>query len=194
VVFRAAPSSANYNSITASLQAKDIMVEWSVGNQLNIDKYVVEKSTDNTNFYPVDTTNATTDTSSVYSWLDMNEAIGENFYRIRSVDNRDTVHYSKTVDVVITKPDSIAATINVNIYPNPVTDDILHIQMNNMLIGTYGIKILNSSGQILSTQTIQHSIVTEMQSILIPNNLSEGIYMLEIIDPNKKITKMNFKK
>jgi hypothetical protein len=68
------------------------------------------------------------------------------------------------------------------------------MQMNNMPIGTYDVKIVNASGQILLSQVIDHSILTETQPVFIPNDLSVGIYMLEIIDPNKKMTRINFKK
>jgi autotransporter-associated beta strand protein len=198
VVFKPAPSTTTYNSVTALLQDKNILVDWTVKNQLNVAKYIVEKSTDNINFYPVDTTVATTDTSAIYNWLDVNGVVGENYYRIRSIGNRDTVQYSKTVDVIITKPVSAnvatIATSNIIIYPNPVTGRILYMQMSNMPVGTYDVKIVNASGQILSTQVIEHSILTETQPVFITNDLSVGIYMLEITDPNKKTTKINFKK
>jgi len=188
VVFAEAPGSVTYTSVTATQENKNIAVEWVVDNQLNISKYVVEKSTDGVNFYPVDTTIATTTSSSTYDWLDVNTVIGHNYYRIRSIDNTGAITYSKTVDVIMGK----GIIAGMQIYPNPVTDGTLELQMNNVPAGEYGIKIMSTSGQVILTETIDHGVSSETHPILLNKQLADGIYILEVIHPDKTITKINF--
>src|SRR6202012_2808582 len=55
ILFKPAPGSVTYSNVTATQEVKNIAVQWTVTDQVNINKYVVEKSTDGVNFYPVDT-------------------------------------------------------------------------------------------------------------------------------------------
>ncbi len=188
IVFAYAPGSVTYTSVAATQENKNIAVEWTVDNQLNINKYIVEKSTDGINFYPVDTTIATTTSTSTYDWLDATTAIGDNYYRIRSVDNAGGISYSKTVDVVMGK----GIIAGIQIYPNPVTDGTIELQMNNVPAGEYGIKIVSTSGQVLLNETIDHGVSSETHPILLNKQLADGMYILEVIHPDKTITKINF--
>jgi hypothetical protein len=188
IIFTEAPGSVTYTSVTATQENKNIAVEWVVDNQLNINKYVVEKSTDGTNFYPVDTTLATTNSSSTYDWLDVTVAIGDNYYRIRSIDNTGAVTYSKTVDVVLGK----GIIAGIQIYPNPVTNGTVELQMNNVPVGEYGIKVIDPSGQVVLTETISQGASSENHAILLNKDLAKGIYILEVMHPDKTVTKINF--
>jgi hypothetical protein len=188
IVFAAAPGAVTYSDVTATQQSKNIAVQWIVSNQLNINKYVVEKSIDNTNFYPVDTTVATENASATYNWLDVNAVVGINYYRIRSVDNTGAISYSKTVSAIIGK----GIISGMQLYPNPVTNGTLQLQMNNVPSGEYGIKVISGSGQILLTETISHGATSETKSITTGKSLASGIYILEIVNPDKTITKINF--
>ncbi|HSY75868.1 MAG TPA: hypothetical protein VK890_03360, partial [Bacteroidia bacterium] len=87
ILFREAPGSVTYNNVTASQQNKNVLVQWTVSNQLNIKEYVVYKSTDGVNFYPADTTIASAGTAITYDWVDVDPIIGvKNYYRIRNVN------------------------------------------------------------------------------------------------------------
>jgi Secretion system C-terminal sorting domain len=189
ILFRPAPGSVTYNNVTAAQQDKNISVQWIVSNQLNINKYVVERSADGVNFYAVDTT-AAINTTTTYNWLDVNANLGNNYYRIESIDNTGAIAYSKTVEVVIGK----GITQGIAIYPNPVTNDILQLQMNNMPDGEYGIKVIDALGQTILTEEIDHGTFSETKSILLNKDLANGMYMLEIMQPDKTITKINFEK
>ncbi|HSY76938.1 MAG TPA: T9SS type A sorting domain-containing protein, partial [Bacteroidia bacterium] len=182
IIFRPAPGSVTYSNVTATQENKNIAVQWIVTDQLNINKYIVERSTDGANFYPVDTTAATN--VSTYNWVDVDPGIGSYYYRIRSIDNAGAIEYSKTVEVVIGK----GIIKGIAVYPNPVTDEILHLQMNNMPAGEYGIRVMDVSGQVILTETINHDTFSETQLIQLNKGLANGMYLLEIIHPDKTIT------
>ncbi|HMG81903.1 MAG TPA: hypothetical protein VK559_02625, partial [Ferruginibacter sp.] len=56
----------------------------------------------------------------------------------------------------------------------------------------YGIKAIDASGQVILTETIDHETVSETQPVLLNKDLAHGIYILEIMHPDKTITKINF--
>ncbi|HMG83686.1 MAG TPA: hypothetical protein VK559_11670, partial [Ferruginibacter sp.] len=132
IIFRPAPGSVTYSNVIATQENKNITVQWIVTDQLNINKYIVERSTDGVNFYPVDTTTATN--ISTYNWIDADPGVGSFYYRIRSTDNSGAIEYSKTVEVVIGK----GIVEGIQVYPNPVTNGTLQLQMNNIPAGEYG--------------------------------------------------------
>jgi hypothetical protein len=189
IVFRPAPGSVKYSNVTATQQNKNVLVQWAVSDQLNIKEYVVEKSTDGVNFYPVDTTIAApNNTNMAYNWVDINPGIGSYYYRIRNVNNDGASQESNTVSVTIGK----GILSGIAIYPNPVVNGAIGLQMNNIPIGEYGIKVMDVSGQVLLTETINHSTTSETQNIFLSNGTAKGLYILEVQLPDNTQTKIKF--
>ncbi|HXB12614.1 MAG TPA: fibronectin type III domain-containing protein, partial [Bacteroidia bacterium] len=192
ITFRPAPGSVTFNAVTATVtqQNKSILVQWTVSNQLNINEYIVEKSTDGVNFYPVDTTLATSGNtgSLVYDWVDANPVIGTNYYQIRSIDNTGVIEHSPTAQAVIGK----GIISGIAIYPNPVIDGAIGLQINNMPTGEYGIRIIDASGQVLLNETINHGTTSETKNIFLNNGTAKGVYILEVQSPDNSQTKIKF--
>ena len=185
VVFSAArPLPVGFSTIKAAQQGKNIAVEWKVDNELNVRRYDVEKSTDGRNFTKLGEVNAKGSNSS-YTWLDENAFDGDNFYRIRSNDNDGTFAYSKTVKInMATRPGNGSFVI----FPNPVKDGMISLQMKNTAAGIYNIRLINQVGQVLERTLINHAGGNATQSFQLPKNPGEGVYQLEIISPENKST------
>ena len=65
-----------------------------------------------------------------------------------------------------------AATVSV--YPNPVTDKVFSVQMNNIADGRYRVRIINTMGQEVMSKEINHlSGNTEKMNTV---NLAKGVY------------------
>jgi hypothetical protein len=192
ITFRPAPGSVTYTNVTATTQNKNVLVQWTVNNQLNIQEYVVEKSTDGVNFYPVDTTLATSVSSASYSWVDTAAIIGTNYYKIRNIDNNGMFQESNTVKVIISNSSGGVAASGMVISPNPVINGAIGLQMNNMPIGEYGIKVIDASGQVLLVETINHSTASETRNIFLNNGTAKGVYILEVQLPDNSRTKIKF--
>jgi autotransporter-associated beta strand protein len=194
IVFKSVPGSVKFDTIAATPQNKTITVQWVVNKQLDIKEYVVEKSIDNINFYPVDTTIANDDTSSVYNWIDDNAVVGNNYYRIRSIDNAGVFQYSGTVDVMIQNPPLQVVQVSnkrINIYPNPVTNGIVQLYIND-LPGKYDIKIFEEGGSEVLNEVINQTTAAETHIISLNNSLAKGEYMLRIVCPDGKVEHINF--
>ena len=141
----------------------------------------IEKSTNGTNFNKVGTQLALANNGSdvTYNWLDVNPAAGNNFYRIRSIENSGMVKYSSIAKVNIGK---LAPAITV--YPNPVTGKQMSVQFIACDKGLYNIKLINNMGQSVYTASINHTGGSATQSITL-EGIAAGNYYLKVIKPDQ---------
>ena len=97
-----------------------------------------------------------------YQWVDANPVAGNNYYRISSVDINGKVLYSKVVKVFMGKSDP-----QIMVYPNPVTEGNINLQLVNQPKGTYAIKLINKLGQVMMTKQIKHDEGSSTESMQI---------------------------
>lgn len=174
-----------FTNIKAYQLNSDIMVEWNVENEINIADYEVEKSADGTNFTSIGVTQARGG-NNIYTLLDEHALQGANYYKVKSIDNTGHVIYSRIVKVIIGKGKPAIA-----VYPNPVTDNIINVSLNNMPAGVYAVKLYNTAGQLVYVNMITHSIGSTAQTLRPASKLAKGAYQLEVI--NKDGDKETFK-
>lgn len=185
IVFKSAaggPLPVTFTGVKAFEQGKNIMVEWTVQNEINVSGYEVQKSLDGIGFTKVNTTTATgaNQSSTSYNWLDVNAQPGDQYYRIRSIDKDGKTAYSRIVKVNIGK-----LSPAISVYPNPILEGSIGLQLTNMPAGKYGVKLINSVGQVLLSAQVQHSGGSAMQTLAVKQFLAKGIYQLQITHPNK---------
>ncbi len=175
-----------FTNVRAYEKSKDIMVEWTVQNELNIVHYEVEKSIDGVSFSSIGNTNARGGNVG-YSLLDENPVIGNNYYRIRSVDNAGNVKYSRMIKVIIGK-----GKPSIAVYPNPVNDGIINIVFNNLMPGVYTARLYNSVGQFVFEKQLTHNQGSATETIVAGKKIASGVYQLEVTgqDGSKNIFKL----
>ena len=175
-----------FTNIRAYELNHDINVEWTVQNELNIIKYEVEKSLDGTTFNTINSTNARGG-NVTYNSLDANPALGNNYYRIKSIDNAGHIKYSRIVKVYISK-----GKPSIAVYPNPVTDGIINVVFSNMPSGIYHLKMYNAVGQFVFAKQITHTEGSSAEIINLDKRTAKGVYQLEITgqDGDKKVFKL----
>lgn len=189
IVFKMAgsgPLPVTYSSIKAYQQQEDIMVDWTVENEINTSKYEVEKSIDGINYSKINTTTAkgTGSNSINYKFLDQNAVDGNNFYRILSYHKTGAVEYSRVLIVKIGK----SSGAGFSIYPNPVTGNSIGLSFNNMKKGVYQLRMVNTLGQTVMTKQISHTEGNGMETLNPDSKLAAGIYQLQVTSPDKNIT------
>ena len=186
----AGPVPVTFSSIRANRQRNDILVEWKVENELNIAHYDVEKSADGLNFSKVNETAARGNGSGAaiqYNWLDTNPFDGNNFYRIRSVGISNEAKLSQIVKVDMGK---LPASITV--FPNPVREDgMLYIGLSNQPAGVYQLALVNSTGQTMMKQSLNHAGGNSVYSIMMDKYVAHGNYLVNIAGNNN--VKLTFK-
>jgi len=179
IVFRPiAPLPVTMRSVVAYQKNKNIAVDWKVENEINILKYDVEKSIDGNMFEKVNTTTVAGANNAFnnYSWLDLKAVPGNNFYRIKIYDRSGQITYSSIVKVAIGKTNA-----SYNIFPNPITGNVINLQMNNQPAGTYQLRLTNNIGQTLYTSSVNNNGGNSSFSLNTGSKLPTGIYQLEVI-------------
>lgn len=186
IVFKTnAPLPVTFTSIRAYQQGTGVAVEWKVANQLNIQQYEVERSTDGINFSRVRIQLATGNSSSdvTYNWLDASPVTGDNFYRVRSIGLGGDIKYTTIVKVKIGKVIPV-----ITVYPNPVINRTISVEFTGMDKGVYALRLMNAIGQVVFTQQLTHTGGSGTQTIGLGNNFAGGSYQLEIIKPDNTKT------
>lgn len=171
----------SFVSITATKSSNGNAVEWKVENEINIKSYEVERSTDGISFTKTGAVAANNGSS--YNWLDAYPVNGDNFYRVKSIDNRGAVQYSRIVKV-----SAVKGKTGYTVYPNPSTDGSIGLQMSNVAAGIYTVKITNANGQLIWKELINHAGGTATNVIHPSSQLTSGNYQLEVIGITGKST------
>ncbi len=177
-----------FTSVKAFLQDQNIDVQWRTQNEMNVKNYIVEKSLDGNNFSTMTTTAATGNngSSAVYVITDTKPVEGYNYYRVTSVDINGKTSTTSVVKVFIG-----ALAHNITIYPNPITDGMIHLQLVNEPAGRYNIRLYNHLGQLITQKEITHAGGNATELIKWNYNLAHGMYKLEVIQPDNSVKLIN---
>jgi endo-1,4-beta-xylanase len=156
----------------ASRTNTEVLLTWTVIEETNSDKYVVEKSTDGINFTPIQTIKALGSTN--YNTTDKQPTSGRNYYRLVQYDKsgRASYHGIRIVDF------SNVPSIYVQIYPNPASTHFQIRADGNQKNTTAS--ITNALGQRLKTFNIPPSGVISVSTA----DLSNGVYFIKIDSGN----------
>ncbi|MGN6342135.1 MAG: beta strand repeat-containing protein [Ginsengibacter sp.] len=171
-------------SVAAVQQDENIRVNWKVENEKAVKQYVVEKATDGVIFKQAGiVAAANNEAGSSYQWLDDKAIPGDNYYRIRIEEQTGKISYSDVVKVSIPlgKP-------SIGIYPNPITDGIIHLQLINQPKGRYGLRLLNPLGQTIIAKQVEYAGGNATEDIKWDYHLAHGVYQLQVLKPDGKIS------
>ena len=172
-------------SATAYKTNADIAVEWKVSNETDIVKYEVEKSMDGTVFTSVNThlVNDNNNDINNYIWLDENAQAGNNIYHIKMLGKDGSTKYTENIIVAIAPTNT-----GIVIYPNPIKEGKIHLQMGNQSAGNYQLSVTNNNGQVIYSGIIQNNSNNSNFLIDIKPIPVSGLYNLQIINPQNKIS------
>lgn len=167
-----------FTSFRAYQQKNSIKIDWTTSNESGMKEYNIEKSSTGNHFTKISVVRANNSALNNYTSIDVTPVEGYNLYRIRSISNDDKSEYSDIVKVYI------GGNHGIQIFPNPVIGNNIHLQILNELPGTYEIKLLNSLGQIFLKKSIQYTggIITE--DLRLEQSFPKGIYQVEIKTPS----------
>ena len=179
IVFKQALSTlpVTISSVKAYQQNNNIAVEWTVENELNMEKYDVEKSTGGIVFATANTTKVTgvNNAYNHYSWLDINAAPGNNFYRIKSYGTYGEIKYSAVVQVNMERKIS-----HFTVQPNPVNGTSIHLHFANQPAGNYQFDLINTAGQLVWSNKVFISRSNTAKVLKTGTVFPAGVYQLQI--------------
>jgi hypothetical protein len=159
----------------ASSKGDQTILEWETTEEVNMDRYEIERSGDAINFENRGSVKATGKVHNDYSFTDNNPE-NISYYRLKQVEKNNTISYSAVVTVkkeaenspfsleVYPNPASSAAQINVHINAHEEKEDVL-VVLEDMMGKHYFSKVI---------------IVEKDLNIVIENTegLTPGIYMI----------------
>lgn len=156
------------DAVNASIQ-----LSWSTASELNNDFFQIERSTDGRQFTVLGTVagQGTTTEAQSYSYMDNTPNPGANYYRLKQVDFDGQSEYSDMVQVQMN-----AANFKgqVNLYPNPVSDQIFVEGAANV----EEIKLTQLNGQLI--RTINMGTNGDYRANISLAEVPAGMYVLEI--------------
>ncbi len=167
------------NFSASYVSANNVKVSWSTTNEINAAYYVVERSSDNTNFISVAQVDANNSVDPIHTY-DVNDQlynINGNivYYRLRIVDNSGHYTYSKVIPVKLNQPDNMFS-----VYPNPVDNyTILNIYSDKP--GNGMLRLIDNSGRQIITKSF--TITNGNNSVMIDQlgYLPKGIYIIQVM-------------
>ncbi len=162
--------------IKAYQQNAGVKIEWTAQQEINIDRYEIERSQNGQQFIKLGSVQAKGNSNVLikYSLFDPNPFSGVSFYRIKIIE-ASQITYSRILKVNINSSPAHTVTIS----PNPVIGNIVSIQVN-LQKGNYFISLTNKLGQQVATKMMHHEGGSATEGIEFPNAVTPGIYQLRV--------------
>ena len=157
--------------LTGKQNGKTISLQWQANKEIDLAKYIVEKSIDGSDFTAITTFKA--DGSYFYSYSDDIEYNSGKtvYYRLKKIDKNGVFNYSSVFKL------SITSNNRVSVYPNPARNNI-NIKTDNLFNKPVEVILTDAMGRKVFQKTF---ISVNGQLNISTNNLSNGNYLLRVL-------------
>lgn len=162
-------------SFHAQTDGDNIILNWSTASEKNFDKFIVEHSANGITFDSLGYVVGAGESKQVlnYTFNHSNPILGNNYYRLKSVDFDLTYEYSPLVI------STFNGNRNVVVYSNPSNRNVIIITTNFSPQKGDRVLIYDNVGLKLSD-----SEVVKNNSFFEVGNLKQGTYLLKYVSPN----------
>jgi poly(beta-D-mannuronate) lyase len=157
-------------NFTASKNGKVALLQWQVSEEINVERYDVEWSSNGNGFTSVGNVTATAGNAFVftYSFTHANPATGSNYYRVKIIDRDGRVAYTPVRKLSFTE------IISLSLYPNPARQSVT-VGLNVADASAVTVKLISMTGAIVKTITTNNQ-----GNINIPlSGIAAGIYQVQ---------------
>lgn len=175
-------------SFTAGRMSDYTKLNWTIGNELTVDRYELQRSDDGINFYTIVTqVPFNRNGTELYSYDDRKILNGTAFYRLKITELSTQVSYSHIVTVSLNGNDKLLYVIT-----NPV-DASIDLYASTGVKGLYNYSITNMAGQLVQAGTLDIRNAGTYSIYLKPSIIS-GTYVLLVQNEANRLQKMIIKK
>jgi len=161
----------NWVSFDGNASGSNTVLNWKTADEKNTNSFVIERSADGRNFEQIGSLEAAGNGNNSYDYTDAAAVNGNNYYRLKQIDNDGTFQYSKVITVAIRKE-----TARVSIFPNPAKD-VLNIKSNTPV----SVAVYNMNGSLVAAQDVVNDAAVNISS------LPEGCYVYRLTNGNEVI-------
>jgi hypothetical protein len=176
----------NFVSVAAEQQDGQVTVNWTVSNEVNTEKYLLEKSLDGKVFTPVGAVSYKTAGSNInrYDFTDDNgvSVTGNLYYRVKEIEWTGGYDYSRIVTVSTNMLSGKLA-----VYPNPVSQSAT-VNFSMAAQGAVSLKLVDMKGALIWQTEYQATAGMNSLQLSAVRGLSDGIYFLQWSDGLKPQT------
>lgn len=166
-------------SLTITLKENTVFLKWLAENEMNTEKFVVQRSTDGSTFKdlgalpPAGPVNILTEYNSTDDILGL--SISVVYYRVKAEDNRGYYAYSNVVPVRLSK------TAGFSLWPNPFSTS-LNLSYNAATSASIRVEVYDNSGRRALQQPFNVNRGINQLTINGVSGLSHGFYLVRITD------------
>lgn len=156
-----------------TLKGTNVELNWAAQNEINFNRYEVQRSVNGTSFETIGTVKARN--AGKYGYTDNVASLGDRrlYYRLKLIDNDGSSKYSAVYSV------HVKANTPFQVYPNPASSS-LTIELGSTPF-TGSISISDMTGRILISKQVQKV----SGAFLLPvQQLSTGRYQLKLMSSN----------
>jgi poly(beta-D-mannuronate) lyase len=166
-------------NFTAAYRNNKVQLLWQVGNETNVLRYEVERSSDARTYNKVTSVLATGMLH--YSAEHSVVAAGKNFYRLKIIDRDGKTAYSQVRMI------NNSNKTEVNLYPNPAHHFFM-IDLGRSETATVELRIVNATGIMVRHQKVNVTGIVKMEI----KDLPAGNYQLQIVEKNNSFVSRSF--
>ncbi|MGK0388659.1 MAG: hypothetical protein ACI94Y_001391 [Maribacter sp.] len=158
------------------VEKNEVLLKWETASEINNRGFEIERSFDGQEWEYIGFIegNGNNADAFYFDFLDNKPFNGRNYYRLKQMDFDETYEYSDIREI------NIENQIELNVFPNPVTD-IVSINWNDAKTSTLLINIIDISGKNISSKLMNRNEKINL------GKLPCGIYYLQLLDENNNI-------
>lgn len=167
----------NLSRFEAVLNGDAVNLSWTTDQEINSDRFEVQRSSDAANWQTIGTVSAKgfSSVQSDYSFTDESPSGGINYYRLHIVD-RDGKWENSQVKAV-----RGSAINGFKVFPNPAKD-FVYVTLGSDAPAQLSIRLVTLQGQVLQETTYRKAAGS---TVSVPvSNYTRGTYLLQIIGEN----------
>ncbi|MCG2615532.1 FG-GAP-like repeat-containing protein [Terrimonas sp. NA20] len=166
-------------SFNGKKEGARVLLDWLTVDEQRLSHYEVERSFDGVTFTKIAEVTAKDQQRNNYLFPDEKPVFGNNYYRLKVMDDDGKYVYSNTV---VVKFDQKSMGL-VTIAPNPAQQQV-SIRLTGFEKGEYTLRLFNTAGILFETRKIN---LREHQQTEVMNrnrNIVPGVYMVTLHDEN----------
>lgn len=157
-------------NFSATLSVNGSKLSWSAANEIGIEKYTIQSSSNGTSFTDIGVVNAVNNTTLVsnYSFTDATVLLATTYYRLKIISANGDIKYSNILVVKNT------ANVKISAFPNPVKNALTV----SGLKGGEQILLYDNTGKNMVNKLVPisaNSISINLEF------LQKGVYMLKVV-------------
>ncbi len=181
----------NEVTLQGTREGSDIILTWNMRSEFETDKFIVERSTDGSNFMPVGdyiVAAGNRTRRSGYTYTDSGVTSEVVIYRIRLIEKSQSFVLSNEYMEILDN----YADLDISIYPIPVRD-WYNVSINAP--GSYQLELFDASGRIIFQTPMEVVSGTGDVKRLSRSGFTGGQYFMRVTDKNKgyyKTVKLTF--